>query len=377
MEITIIGWYGTETIGDRAILAGLFNVMSDVYSSFRVRIGSLYPFFTEKTIEEDYPFYEAQSSNKLLSISVFDSRNPQQLCANIKHCDLVVVGGGPLMDLWEMNMLEYAFVKAKEYLKKSFLMGCGWGPLKDKKIIAKAIHLVEIADGIIFRDITSKVNYLKVCAQYKEKIESSIDPAFFACDYYLQHQEKPRLENHIAINFRDISIEGDHYSKTAPPESLFIQITENIVSNTNQIVNLVPMHYFAIGGDDRVLLNKIEKTINLPNLKAIHNPLTLQETMDTYYHASICVGMRFHSIVMQTMLNGNNYIIDYTDLQNGKIIGMMNQLKLHSFYENRYFSLYANGRLLQINPDDKKRYHYDREMIQLEKKVYHKLLNRL
>lgn len=29
MKITIIGWYGTETIGDRAILAGLFSFLTN------------------------------------------------------------------------------------------------------------------------------------------------------------------------------------------------------------------------------------------------------------------------------------------------------------------------------------------------------------
>ena len=58
MKITIIGWYGTETIGDRAILAGLFSVFAKVYEDFEIKLGSLYPFFSERTINEDYSFYK-------------------------------------------------------------------------------------------------------------------------------------------------------------------------------------------------------------------------------------------------------------------------------------------------------------------------------
>lgn len=374
MEITIVGWYGTETIGDRTILAGLFNVLSEVFPQFTVHLGSLYPFFTEKTILEDEAFYKKASSNKLISISVFNSRSPQQLSTNIKHSNLVMVGGGPLMDLKEMNMLEYAFVKAKKNKIKTCLMGCGWGPLKDERIIAKAIHLVEMADVVIFRDSISKEECLKACDKYSEKIHSSIDPAFFACHFYLQHQVEYRKKTHIAINFRDIALEGTHYSATAPPESLFAEIAKSIASNTNLMVYLVPMHYFAIGGDDREILDRIEKTLNLPNLKTIHTPLSLQETMDIYYHAFMCLGMRFHSIVLQTMLNGNNYIVDYTNPQNGKIIGMMNQLRLHPFYDSRYYSIHTAGRFLLPRLNDTSHYQYDANMIEKEKSIYHNLL---
>jgi polysaccharide pyruvyl transferase WcaK-like protein len=55
MNITIIGWYGTETVGDRGILAGILDIIniSEVDNIF---LGSLYPFFTERTLSEDYYF---------------------------------------------------------------------------------------------------------------------------------------------------------------------------------------------------------------------------------------------------------------------------------------------------------------------------------
>ena len=55
--------------------------------------------------------------------------------------------------------------------------------------------------------------------------------------------------------------------------------------------------------------------------------------------ASLCVGMRFHAILLQTMLNGKNYIVDYTDAQNGKIKGLINLLGLTDQLDGRYISL--------------------------------------
>jgi polysaccharide pyruvyl transferase WcaK-like protein len=56
VKITVIGWYGTETIGDRAILAGLLSLFDEVFGDFELKLGSIYPFFSERTLYEDMDF---------------------------------------------------------------------------------------------------------------------------------------------------------------------------------------------------------------------------------------------------------------------------------------------------------------------------------
>ena len=111
MRITIIGWYGTETIGDRAILAGLISFFSKSFKSFEIKLGSLYPFFSERTLNEDCAFYK-EITGKGYDIKIFNSKKPKELVNAIKNSDLIVMGGGPLMDLNELFMVEYAFKKA-------------------------------------------------------------------------------------------------------------------------------------------------------------------------------------------------------------------------------------------------------------------------
>ena len=55
--IMIIGWYGTETIGDRAILASLFKNLFELNKNIKLIIGSIYPFHTQLTLIEDNNFY--------------------------------------------------------------------------------------------------------------------------------------------------------------------------------------------------------------------------------------------------------------------------------------------------------------------------------
>lgn len=373
----MIGWYGTETIGDRAILAGIFRVMSEVFPSFNVRLGSLYPFFTERTWREDVDFYHEISLNKLSTITIFDSQNPSQLRDSIKRSDLLIVGGGPLMDLNEMNMLEYAFIFAKKKHVKTMLFGCGWGPLKNKNSIEIAARLVELSDCVVLRDGVSMNQCLSCCSDYSYKVHSSIDPAFFACHYFNCNVKEERAEDHVAINFRDVSLEGDHYAKNGVSEELLSDIVRYIATRTELPVHLVPMHSFFVGGDDRVILNRIEKKVALANVKVLQYPLSLYDTMKQYYHAKLCVGMRFHAVVLQSMLNGNNYVVDYTDPITGKIVGMMKQLKIMDFYEKRYFSLHKKNDMFVVDMMGDERFEYDQMVIEDHYNIYVDGLKRL
>ena len=60
--------------------------------------------------------------------------------------------------------------------------------------------------------------------------------------------------------------------------------------------------------------------------------------MNIYRNACLCIGMRFHAVLMQTILNGNNIILDYTDPKRGKIIELMRQLDIEDVYKDRYLS---------------------------------------
>ena len=347
MEITIIGWYGTETIGDRAILAGIFRILSESIGDYSIRLGSLFPFYTQRTVIEDDSFYKKASNNEKFTIKIFDSRNPFELRKNIKHTDVLMVGGGPLMDLQEMSMLDYAFYLAARYKKKTVLMGCGWGPLKSKKCINIARRLIDNASIVIFRDDTSKKQAIENGC-IKSKIHSLIDPAFIACNVFKENAREASSD-HISVNFRDVNLEGDHYYNGSNTSDVYIAIIKNALEQSALPIHFVPMHTFFIGGDDRVFLLDLANRIDSNRIKVIQTPLSVEETMSDFYNAAYCIGMRFHSIVLQTAINGNNFIVDYTSPENGKIIGMMKKLCIEETYKDRYISLYSEGKLPRIN----------------------------
>jgi len=103
---------------------------------------------------------------------------------------------------------------------------------------------------------------------------------------------------------------------------------------------MIPMHYFYVGNDDRYFLSKIKFNVNNKENCIVQNkPLSLSETMLSFYKAELSIGMRFHSVVLQTILNGNNIILDYTEPNKGKIYGFLKDIDEISFYRDRYWVL--------------------------------------
>ncbi|MBD5267193.1 MAG: polysaccharide pyruvyl transferase family protein [Bacteroides sp.] len=355
MTITIIGWYGTETIGDRAILAGIINLFSEILPAFDIKLGSIVPEFSQRTLLEDSEYYIEISNRRLNNISIFNSLAKRELKRAVKNSDLVIVGGGPLMDIIPMYMLNYAFKYAKKKGIPTAIVGCGWGPLKTPEYISVAKSLVQHSDITIFRDSTSLnecLAHLNDAAHCDANITSAIDPAFFCADFYRKNKSDSAKEEYIAVNFRDIS--NDQYGGDSEKnEKMFTQIIKSIIDKYDIPVHLVPMHSYFIGGDDRSLFNKIAFSLKDARIKVHNDPPSLTEVMSLYKNARFCIGMRFHSIVLQTILNGKNIILDYTDPNNGKIIGMMNELNLSTEYKNRYYSLinHNNDSISITEPD--------------------------
>ena len=84
---------------------------------------------------------------------------------------------------------------------------------------------------------------------------------------------------------------------------------------------------------------KLHDVNNKENCIVQNEPLSLSETMLSFYRAELNIGMRFHSVVLQTILNGNNIILDYTEPNKGKIYGFLKDIDEINFYKDRYWVL--------------------------------------
>jgi len=344
VKIALIGWFGTETIGDRAILAGLFHLFSEAYDDFEIMLGSIYPFFTERTMLEDGAFLQLCSGKRELSVSIFNSLKIRELNAAIEKCDILAVGGGPFFDSYCMFMLEYAFKLAKKKGKKTMVLGCGIGPLNKKVFQRSMISVVNHSDVCVFRDKRSQIQYDQVSGKKKNTFVS-IDPAVFAVDIFKRYYSDIPVEKELlTVNIRKFPSIYRHQSFYSEDE-IDLQVRKLVATiqrETDLKLYMVPMHYFEIGLDDRSLMNQWKHT-GLINISRVQNePLNTVQTMQAFAGSTLCIGMRFHAVLMQTLLCGRNIILDYTDPEKGKIGGFLNQIKAMDHYSGKYIHLPQN-----------------------------------
>lgn len=372
VKIAIIGWYGTETVGDRAILSGIINLFSDVYADFEYKLGSFNPTLSERTILEDYNHFCVSANKKQLSISIFDSSRVVELDAAIKWADILILGGGPLMDsIPQLYMIDYAFKIARKKKTKTIVFGCGMGQLVQPEYIKATLSIISNADLTIFRDSKSISIYNELSKKVTSNCLASIDPAVFAADVFnKQHEGQERENKDIVLNFREILLDTYLGVTTEQIFSLFKNLLADLASNESNNLHLVPMHTFRVGGDDRYLLNELANAVNMPNIHVQNKPLTLEETMNVYYNSKYCIGMRFHAILLQTVLNGKNYVFDYTDAKNGKIINILNQFGAYDVYKSRYYSLLQPNGEVFFPQEDVIRYSLPESKIEDFRNIY-------
>jgi len=345
MRVCILGWYGTETIGDRGILAGIFSFLHKSFGSgFTVSLGSLCPYFSERTLTEDSSFYK-KSTGTDTAVRIFDSRKSQELESAVAHCDLLIVGGGPLMHINALFMIEYAFKLAKKKGKKAMLLGCGVGPLSRKRHQKATVSIAENCDKIILRDEASvetlRFLFKQFSQRYDEsKVSSSLDPSVESLLNFSKLPPVVQGEEYVALNMRFFpQLYGSEQSASSI-DSMLYEILQIVAERfLDKKIRLIPMGYFHLSHDDRDFLNTLKIKLEKNNVEVQNMILSLEQTMEVFQNASLNIGMRFHSVVFQTMLSGKNIVLDYTEPEKGKISGFLQDIGGDALYKDRYFNL--------------------------------------
>jgi polysaccharide pyruvyl transferase WcaK-like protein len=374
VKICLVGWYGTETIGDRAILAGLISVFAKVYGDVELALGSLYPFFSERTISEDYGFWK-EITNRDVKIHVFNSKLSRDVDQAIREADLIIMGGGPLMHIDELYMIEYAFRKAKKLGKKTAILGCGVGPLFDRAHRECVLQIAKSSDLIVLRDATSKKNLLDIFEEFNMSCDpagmaTSLDPAVVCVLEYNRCYARQE-QSYVAINMRKFPTE---YAKITRDDinSKLVRFVQSVSDKYNdREIRLIPMHYFHIGNDDREFLNSVRLSSNQGNLYVQNPNLSLKQTIGMFQNASFNIGMRFHAVVLQTFASGKNSILDYTEPTKGKISGFIRDVDRHGFYLHRYVCLQTDEIDMRIVDDSGPRFLPDEDLISGKLSIYY------
>ena len=302
--IFIIGWYGTETVGDKAILAGIVADIKKDLPQCTLAVSSLYPFVTHRTLQELHidamivPVY----SESFFSVAA--------------TAHTVVIGGGPLMELEELSLLQWAFHLAKRAGHKTVIWGCGIGPLYTDEKKAAVRYLLEHADVISLRDSNSQ----KMATSLAGKpVGTVVDDPSIA---YIRQFAVPtcQREAYVAFFLRELTQEYFRYDSNDKFLEFRDAFERNLAANIRELckqLQLQPrfyaMHNFVVGGDDRDFnfrfayrwLHDIDYYVE-PGLSTIESITKCMQSS----HLNVC--MRFHSVIFAHTLNTNFVAIDYT-----------------------------------------------------------------
>ena len=293
MKVLIVGWYGTETIGDRAILLGIFQILG-AFPIEEIFLGSLFPFFTERTIYQDSGLIKNKLPNT--KISIVDIRDRDKLKNAVKDSSSVIMGGGPLMGLNELTYILRAFKYARIYKKSTGLIGIGLEKANNSQYLKLIMKILNLSDLIIYRDQNSML-YSKDLGIKQENQFVLSDPAILPCEEFLGVSAK---EDRIVINFREYDIDSDKFN--------YMKTIVDYAANYFDEVILYPNHTFVEGGDDRNILSNIVLSVGKSNVRVIQRPPSFSDVCTLIRASKACIGMRYHAVLMQTLLNGNNFI---------------------------------------------------------------------
>lgn len=330
-SVLIVGWYGTETAGDKAILWSIIRRLQARAEPPRViYLASLYPFVSDWTVKE----------MGLDNVSVVETytREFERVCPEV---DEVVVGGGPLMDIPALDHLLYAFVTAQAAGKVTRIEGCGIGPLVSPVYTQVVAELCRLANNVTLRDQASADRCRHEFSQLTAQVVP--DPA----TEYVAHirsnpssmegkaplvSESTNISCFLRDWGRDYAYDLDAASYQSQKLRFETQLAELVVMAaqlTGSDVHLLPMHTFAIGGDDRIFNRRFAPQISgrLASLKShsqvrfARGPVAPVELLASMAQSRFNICMRFHSVLFAETLGVPYLAIDYTN--GGKIKAFM------------------------------------------------------
>jgi polysaccharide pyruvyl transferase WcaK-like protein len=89
-------------------------------------------------------------------------------------------------------------------------------------------------------------------------------------------------------------------------------------------IELVAMHYFPVGQDDRIYAKALQERVNDSRMVIDIKPRTPQDILAAMVEARFCVCMRLHSVIFASSIKAPYVAIDYTS--GGKVAAYLEDI---------------------------------------------------
>jgi polysaccharide pyruvyl transferase WcaK-like protein len=324
--VLIMGWYGKETTGDKAILASLLQNIAG--QPVRILKSSYDVDYSQQTLSEiDAPAVRCLPNDIASFLEALDG------------VDVVVIGGGPLMESGQMVEWSRRVAIAKSLGKKIMVYGCGVGPLHSGEARQHVAHILSLADGITLRDPIAVANAIQLGIP-ADRITLAADPALGLSVGSPRSAMRSTQTLRIGLSLRRLS---KHYAptgktiETTSREHAFHDAVRcavrGVLQNHESQIVLVPMQLHP-SDDDRLVLRSLHAALlHDPRISLIEQYSSPAALLDHFETFDFFVGMRFHSVVFSLLSQVPLVAIDY-DSQGGKVTGLMHAMGLAEFVIN-------------------------------------------
>ncbi|WP_213807813.1 polysaccharide pyruvyl transferase family protein [Granulicella sp. dw_53] len=310
-ETLIFSRYGTETVGNHLIQLGLLRVLFAVSPGRPVYLLSTEIATTEAGL---------LGLQELLSLTPdsaplahFIEKNVcvvgEEKIYTIARGDLLILGGGPIMDDPELTKWHLWFQCAHRVGARIMIAGCGLGPLRKAGPISIVEAMVSLADTAVIRNKPSS-NFISAT---KSPFSVALDPAFL-CMPFIEPLvgAKKRL---LAINTRRIGsdcvadrvISDDDVSEMVLNHALSLE-------KWTHIEEVMPFSTCEhVSAPDSMLANRVASAIARDLDIPIH-PLpatTVMGIINALLPAEYVLSTRMHGFIMGLMLGCRSANLDY------------------------------------------------------------------
>jgi len=321
-RLLICGWYGTETLGDKAILGGVIGVARALRPNLQVDIASLEPYVSRMT----------QRQMPELGLDRILTTQEAMEAVRAGAYGVVAVGGGPLMSPipWCTYLLEL-FSAAHRAGSRTVVAGCGVGPLFVEHRNAAIKHLLELADEVVLRDQDSADRSLKALG-VERPCHAGLDPAFIWIQKHMATAPE-RNPDQILLAVRDWPIhEFAADMDRAEAERVKARYEAELIKMIRELrrlrpsVRIVPfcMHKYTEGGDDRAFYRRLLKDFPEEYSRIDNQHRAPVEDLQTIARSRAVLAMRFHSTVFSLATRTPFLALDYT--RGGKIQGVLRDM---------------------------------------------------
>ncbi|MHA7855901.1 polysaccharide pyruvyl transferase family protein [Marinobacter shengliensis] len=320
-RVLICGWYGTETLGDKAIIAGVMTAMrKHLGQGTKFTVASLNPYVTEMTKKQMGEFE---------NVEIVDIDHAVATSATM---DYLVFGGGPMMAIDPLAPMEVMFERAHAAGVTTIAASVGVGPLGGAWLNQSIRRILELCDIRIYRDEKSRQNAVQLGVP-AENDDVAEDPAFTWLRGVPERKTNPSDDHHktLLLGLRDFPYR-EYAAGLSERESLALKqnyeqtvveaIRELMAQNKDLIVRPLPMCTNHFGGDDRWFYRRLFRDLAATGARLDYSLLGPEQSplhyVKAFQDADALLGMRFHSLVFGIGLGVNCVAIDYT-MGRGKV----------------------------------------------------------